>query len=218
MRIAAISSFTAHVVVLVLFFAIGTRSHYIVPGPDVVQVALISPQAIAAPPPVPAKPEPEPATETVKPTDETGVRLAPLKPRPKPVQKPREKEPEPAPNTTTLPATPAGPGGLTGELVVDAGNFEFTYYLLLIRNRVNDNWSPPSGLGGGGQPVRATVFFRIDREGEVTATRLEGASGAEFFDRSALRAIQISSPMPPLPLGYSGAVLGVHYVFEYIAP
>ena len=66
--------------------------------------------------------------------------------------------------------------------------------------------------------VRATVYFRIDREGELSATRLEAQSGAEFFDRSALRAVQVSNPMPPLPLGYTGAVLGVHFEFEYDAP
>ena len=217
MRIAAIYSLMVHLSVLVLFFAIGTHSRYVIPGPDVVQVALISPEAVSAPPPAPAKPEPEPAVETVKPTEETGIKLTPPKPRPRPKEKPRPKEPEPEANTTTLPAAPVGQGGLSGELMVEAGDFEFTYYLVLIRNAITNNWSPPTGLGGG-QPVRATVYFRIDREGELSATRLEAASGAEFFDRSALRAVQLSTPLPPLPLGYSGAQLGVHFVFEYVAP
>ena len=218
MRAAAIASFTVHVVVLVLMFAIGTGAPRIIPGPDVVQVALIAPEALSAPPPPEPKPKPEPEAAALKPTDETGIKLAPPPPRKKPVEKPKVKEPEPSPTSTVLPAAPAGPAGLSGEVAVDAGNFEFTYYLLLVRNRVTQNWSPPTGLVTGGQPVRAVVYFRINRDGEVSATRMESASGVEFFDRSALRAAVLSAPMPPLPLGYAGSELGVHFGFEYAAP
>ena len=219
MRAAAIASFTVHVVVMSLLFAIGTGPVRIIPGPDVVQVALISPQAaIAAPPPTPPKPEPNVVEETLKPTDETGVKLAPEKPKKKPVEKPKEKEPDPSTTTTVLPSAPMAAAGLKGDVTVEAGNFEFTYYLMLVRNRVAENWSPPSGLMTRGQPVRAVVYFRISREGEVMAARLESMSGAEFFDRSAVRAVQVSTPMPPLPVGYSGDVLGVHFGFEYETP
>jgi outer membrane biosynthesis protein TonB len=218
MRAAAIASLTAHVVAMVLLFAIGTGAPRMIPGPDVVQVSLISPPSEIVAPPAPPKPEREPRGETLKPTDEAGIKLAPLKPRKQEVEKPKQKpEPEPEP-TTVLPAAPAGPAGLTGEVAVDAGNFEFTYYLVLVRNRITDNWSPPSGLATRGQRVRAVVYFRIARDGEVTATRMEAVSGAEFFDHSTLRAVQLSSPMAPLPLGYSGADLGVHFVFEYATP
>jgi protein TonB len=117
-----------------------------------------------------------------------------------------------------LPAAPAGPAGLTGEVAVDTGDFEFTYYLLLVRNRVAENWSPPTGLAMRGQPVHAVVRFRITREGEVTGAVIERASGMEFFDHSALRAVMVSDPLPPLPLGFTGEDLGVHFGFEYAAP
>jgi outer membrane biosynthesis protein TonB len=107
---------------------------------------------------------------------------------------------------------------LSGEVAVDASNFEFTYYLLLVRNRVSQAWSPPTGLVTRGQPVRAVVYFRIHRDGEVSATRLESVSGVEFFDHSALRSVMLSAPMPPLPLGYAGSELGVHFGFEYVTP
>lgn len=216
MRIAVIASSTAHLVILALMFAVATGTPQIVPGPDVVTVALISPQSVSPPPAPPEKPAPEKPTESLKPTDETGVRLAPVKPVRKPAEKPEKREPEPA--TTVLPAAPVGPSGLRGEVAVEAGNFEFTYYLLLVRNRVAENWSPPAGLVTRGEPVKAVVYFVIDREGEVTGTRLETASGAEFFDRSALRAVVLSAPMPRLPLGYGGSELGIHFGFEYASP
>ncbi|HEY2955970.1 MAG TPA: energy transducer TonB [Candidatus Eisenbacteria bacterium] len=219
MRTAATVSLVVHVAVLVLMFAVGTGAPRIIPGPDVVQVALIAPQELSAPPPPPQpKPPPEPEATPLKPTDEAGVKLAPPPPRKKPAEKPKAKEREPSPTSTVLPAAPAGPTGLSGEVAVDAGNFEFTYYLLLVRNRVTENWSPPGGLLTRGEPVRAVVYFRIDRGGELTAARLETASGQEFFDRSVLRAVQLSTPMPPLPLGFAGSELGVHFVFEYAAP
>jgi protein TonB len=89
---------------------------------------------------------------------------------------------------------------------------------VLVRNRVAQNWSPPAGLVTRGQPVKAVVHFVVDREGEVTGMRLETASGAEFFDRSALRAVVLSAPLPHLPLGYAGADLGIHFGFEYASP
>jgi periplasmic protein TonB len=221
MRAAAMASFAVHVAVMVLLFAIGAGASHIVPGPEVVQVSLIAPPSDVVAPQTPPPPrEPTPRGETLKPTDATGVKLAPLKARRDEKEKPLPKktEPEPLPTTTVLPAARTGPQGLTGEVAVDSGNFEFTYYLVLIRNRITDNWSPPTGLATHGQPVRATVYFRVDREGQVTAPRLEAVSGAEFFDRSALRAVQLSTPMPPLPDGYTGADLGVHFEFEYQTP
>ena len=117
-----------------------------------------------------------------------------------------------------LPYAAVGSAGLRGAVAVDDANFEFSYYLALVRNRIAGNWSPPAGLTHGGEPVRAVLYFRIHRDGRVDATRLETGSGVEFFDRSALRAITLSDPLPPLPLGYSGSDLGVHFGFEYLAP
>jgi UDP-2,3-diacylglucosamine pyrophosphatase LpxH len=37
----------------------------------------------------------------------------------------------------------------------------------------------------------------------------------ECFDRSALRAVTISDPLPPLPDGFGGSELGVHFGFDW---
>jgi len=76
----------------------------------------------------------------------------------------------------------------------------------------------PAGLATGGRRVRAMVYFKIGRRGEVTGVRLEGVSGIEFFDRSALRAVTISDPLPPLPDGFGGGELGVHFGFDWETP
>lgn len=63
--------------------------------------------------------------------------------------------------------------------------------------------------------ARATLYFRIGRDGTVTLARLEDGSGIAFFDQTAMRALQSATPLPPLPAGYDGEWLGVHFGFEY---
>ena len=65
----------------------------------------------------------------------------------------------------------------------------------------------------------AKILMIDDDPDIITAIRIPlEASGYEFFDRSALRAILISDPLPPLPVGYTGSDLGVHFGFEFVAP
>src|SRR5687768_1171976 len=87
------------------------------------------------------------------------------------------------------------------------GDFRWAYYLAAIRNKIGARWVPPPGLGG--RAVRATVYFRIGRDGAVSVARVEGGSGMAFFDQTAMRALQLATPLPPLPTGYDGEWLGV---------
>jgi TonB family protein len=203
--------------VLVVLFVVRGPAALVVPGPDVVQVALMDPGATVAPVPPPPQveaPKPEPKPVEIKPEDDTGVKLQPEKKK-KPEPKPRDDTPPPP---MSLPSAPAGASGLKGDVAVDAANFEFTYYLVLVRNKIASNWAPPAGLVSTGQKVRAVVYFKIARGGELGGVRLESASGAEFFDRSALRAVMLSDPLPPLPLGYPSGDLGVHFGFDWAGP
>jgi len=108
-----------------------------------------------------------------------------------------------------------GGTGLAADVGVDDADFEFTYYLIALRNRIGQNWSAPAGLVTSGKPVRAVVYFRVARNGAVAEPKLEESSGIAFFDQSALRAVLISNPVPPLPLGFGGSSLGVHFAFEF---
>ena len=217
MRGSVVGSGLVHLALLVSLLLTRGPIARIVPGPDVVQVALIDAAATAATatPPAPAPPEPKPVE--IKPVEDQGVKLKPPKPEKK-AREPRREEQPPATPAAALPPARIGATGLSGDLAVDAGSFEFTYYLVLVRNKIASNWAPPAGLGGGGKTVRAVVYFRIGRGGELAGARLETGSGADFFDRAALRAVVISDPLPPLPLGYTGGELGVHFGFEWESP
>lgn len=93
------------------------------------------------------------------------------------------------------------------------GDFRWAYYLASVRNKIGQRWVPPAGLTG--RTVRATVYFRIGRDGSVSLARMEDGSGMAFFDQTAMRALQLATPLPPLPAGYNGDWLGVHFGFEY---
>jgi protein TonB len=215
MRGAVVGSALVHLALLVGMFAAQTRAPRLLNGPDVMRVALLEPTAMPAAPPAPA-PKPEPVVPDLKPEEGSGVKVTP--PRPKPPKKEvKPATPEPPPQVS-IPAAPLGRPGLQGDVTVDSGDFEFNYYLLLLRNRIAQNWAPPAGLVSGGQPIRAVVYFRVVREGNVLDVRLETTSTADMFDRSALRAVVLSDPLPPLPDGFKGASLGVHFGFEYTTP
>jgi len=222
MRGSVLGSAVVHVGLVAGLISVRHRPSIVIPGPDVVQVALLEPAAppVTPPPAVkpPEKPRERPAEKApaVTPTEEQGVKLAPRKVPEKPAEKPREPERREEP-PAALPYAAVGSPGLKGQVAVDAPDFEFTYYLVLVRNKIASNWAPPAGLAAGA-PVRAVVMFRIGRGGEVAGVQLESTSGIEFFDRTAVRAIVLSDPLPPLPLAYTGADLGVHFGFEYAGP
>ena len=218
MRGSVLGSGVVHLVLLVVLLVVRAPVSMIVPGPDVVQVALLDPSAMPAPQPAPPPP-PEPREqEKIAPVEEEGVKLEPKKPpKPKAEEKPVEK-PRPATPSAALPSAPAGAAGLKGEVSVDGGDFEFTYYLVLVRNKIASNWAPPAGLATSGNPVRSVVYFKIQRNGNLSAVRMETGSGIEFFDRSTERAVVLSNPLPPLPLGFGGSELGVHFGFEWESP
>jgi len=105
--------------------------------------------------------------------------------------------------------------GFSSQLQLDIENFEFSYYLVAVRNKVSSNWSPPAGLGTQTTRARTVVYFRILRNGKVGDIRTETQSGIVLFDQSALRAVLRSEPFPPLPGGFPAGSLGVHFGFEY---
>ncbi|HXI11551.1 MAG TPA: TonB family protein [Thermoanaerobaculia bacterium] len=181
----------------------------------------IRPTASAAP----RKTElPRPA---VAPTPAEVVKPAPVKPTPlAPTSKglfgksdKTPVTPVATPNATVTPETtsavslgtavamPAvGAAGVTG---LDT-SFPFTPYIERMVALVGTRWFRPQGKSD----LLATVYFSINRNGTITDIKLEKSSGDEVFDLAARRAVIESSPLPPLPFGYSDKFLGVHLSFH----
>ena len=63
------------------------------------------------------------------------------------------------------------------------------------------------------QALEAIALLTIDREGQVIRYELTRSSGNRSFDDSVHRAVQASSPLPPLPETYPGEILEAEIYF-----
>lgn len=105
---------------------------------------------------------------------------------------------------------PGGPGSGTG-----LSNFPYTWYLNIITEKVSGNWFTSlvdPGVSGNFQTV---VYFKIQKDGQVTDLKVEQPSGIQPLDLSAMRAVRSSAPFPPLPRDYQDAYLVIHLMFEH---
>ncbi len=105
-----------------------------------------------------------------------------------------------------------GPGFGPG---LGLANFPYTYYLNIITERVSANWFTSlvdPGVSGSYQTV---IYFRIQKNGQITNLEIEQSSGLTPLDLSALRAVRASAPFPPLPREYQEEYLGIHLIFEH---
>lgn len=218
-RQAILASSLAHaLVVWALFFFVPSAPARI--APTAIQVALVNlPPGMALPARGVPQAAPVPAAEEAREEKTAPVEEAPPEKnavRPPdatkaPPRRPAAGIPE---GGTALPKVAMGASGLAGTLAVD-GDFRWTYWLLAVRSAVDRNWGGSPGVITGGNPIRCTVYFRVDRGGRIKDVRLTESSGVPFFDQKAVRAVTVSDPLVRLPEDYRNDWVGVHFGFEY---
>ncbi len=188
-----------------------------------VQIVPAARLGVANPKPRPPQPKAERKSEPA-PMREPEVKAPTLpdpksrKPEPKRPQA-RPDEPEPAaPAAASADSRPEVQGSPTGNVAglafgaavagLDNPNFTYGYYVDQMLALISRNWvRPPVGSG-----VEAMVHYRIQRDGGITELRIVTSSGINSFDLAALRAVQSSSPLPPLPRGFRDSSLGVNLI------
>ena len=155
------------------------------------------------------KPAPPVVVETKKPPAPPEKNTVPLSPFGKSTKKGSENA---APSVATPPPAPAVgvPVGGAGVVGLEGGDFPYTIYIDRMKTLIGSRWFRPQ-VGAG---PTTTVHFVIERDGTLRDARIETESGNPTFDRAALRAVLESSPLPPLPFGYTGNYLGVHLSFR----
>ncbi|HEX9163180.1 MAG TPA: TonB family protein [Thermoanaerobaculia bacterium] len=158
------------------------------------------------------KPEPVKPVQTKKaPIEKNTVPLSPFgRSKKKGSESPAPPPPKPTTENrqpTTAPTVPVGGTGIAG---LEGGDFPYTLYIERMKTLIGSRWFRPQISGD----ATVIVYFAIDRDGTLRDTRVETPSGNGAFDRAALRAVLESSPLPPLPFGYSGTYLGVHLTFR----
>lgn len=171
------------------------------------------------PPPKPEAPPPEPEPEP-KPIDEDTMVLVdkkkPETPAPPPPPPQQQAPPPPAPvkpppkRTGSPFGSALGSSTSSARVGVEDPNFTYGYYLDRVVAAINANWvRPPVG-----DVEQAVLYFRIQRDGTITELRIAEPSGSETFDRAAFRAVESSSPLPPLPSGYKRPSLGINLIVK----
>jgi len=127
--------------------------------------------------------------------------FSPEKPKAAPKAPANEETKSSQPATApTEASSSAKAGGKTDEVAVSSSSddFKFPPYLALVRDKIEQNWNPPPGAPG----AKAKVEFTVMRSGRVGDAKLQASSGNFYFDQAAVRAILMSSPLPPMPDGF----------------
>jgi len=108
----------------------------------------------------------------------------------------------------------AGEGGLSFGEGGDFGE-RYGWYVASVRSRISGNWLlstiSPSIL----KAPRLYMTFIILRDGTVSDPEITQSSGIAEVDRSALRAVLASNPLPPLPSDYAGSRVKVNLYFDF---
>lgn len=112
-----------------------------------------------------------------------------------------------------------GPGSGSGldsaySSQIGLSSFPYVWYIQIIRNRVSGSWFKSLVDPGVSGNFRATVYFKILRNGDISDENIIESSGIESFDMSAIRALYEAAPFPPLPKEYKDEYLGVRLIFE----
>ena len=157
-----------------------------------------------------ARPAPQPPAPELKPVPSTKLGSKTEAPKKKP-----EKKLSPAKTLSQTPSPARGgnqksSGSVGTGIKLDAPEFPYPHYLVLLQFRIEGNWQPP--FSGIGEEV-TTIYFKITREGEIQDEKIEKSSGNFALDQAALRAVRSSNPLPPLPPGSGMETLGVHFDF-----
>jgi TonB family protein len=128
------------------------------------------------------------------------------KPKEKPKPKPKE---DPGYKGMTQKADTTQAGGTDA---VDNANFNYPYYFVQAFGKIQRNWSNPVAAN---QPLSCIIYFEVTRTGSILDSEIEKPSGVQAYDRACQRALQVSSPLPPLPSDFRSDIIGIHLEFPY---
>ena len=119
----------------------------------------------------------------------------------------------PAMNYTQV-VSPAGSGGIS---IGEGNSFgqRYAWYVAAMRNRISANWLMATVSPNIVSAPRTYLTFEIRRDGTVTNVQITQPSGIAEVDRSALRAILASNPLPALPPDYAGGSINVQFYFDF---
>lgn len=111
------------------------------------------------------------------------------------------------------PALSARPGPALG-MAGGTGRFSSSWYSSYVSSRLYSLWKQPSSAMAKNAGANAFVSFRVYRDGHIEGVSLKRSSGSDLMDRSAIQAVKMADPLPPLPNTYSGQYEDFDILFE----
>ncbi|MFC1521418.1 TonB C-terminal domain-containing protein [Elusimicrobiota bacterium] len=91
--------------------------------------------------------------------------------------------------------------------------FPYPFYLKTIQKKIASNWQVSSWADS--KSARMARFrFRIDIGGVISDIEVVKDSNDELYDLACQRAIELSDPFPPLPVGFQSPTLTILFDFE----
>ncbi len=180
---------------------------------------VVPPRKPEAKKPEQPKPQPKPVTKETKPKESTLKSVRPGAASTKPDEKPQRDLPKRggADTLQTVRTDLPAIGNLHGsmQMQIEGQELPYSYYLGIIQDKIASLWEPAAALESEGREIVTTVWFRIERDGQVSSYHIEEPSGSALYDQSAMRALVRAAPLPPLPEGYTGDHLIIHLSFVY---
>lgn len=84
-------------------------------------------------------------------------------------------------------------------------------YVKNMQHEIRRNWKRPRD----NESKRVVVMFRIDKKGGLHSLELVKSSGNEEADKTAIEAVENSSPFSPLPPEFKGDNITIQFIFDY---
>ncbi len=102
---------------------------------------------------------------------------------------------------------PVASSGESGDPATDL----LSFYLGLVKNKIDAQWKDP--LGGGTGMVH--VSFTIFPKGNIATPKIVKSSGESKLDSLAIRAVKNAVPLPPFPKEFKEPNLPLTFEFTY---
>ncbi|MFQ5721498.1 MAG: TonB family protein, partial [Candidatus Aminicenantales bacterium] len=92
--------------------------------------------------------------------------------------------------------------------------YDLTPWAEAVVSKIQKNWLLPAGQWIG-KTNQVGISVWVKRNGQLTLMKVETASQAKALDQAALRAINLSLPLPELPDDFPEDQVELYLVFEY---
>ncbi len=135
-------------------------------------------------------------------------------------EKRKEKVPEETEPVIAKKEEPIAEGDSSLIFKEDMNRFPYPEYLYIIEARLNANWRTPllsTKLDLTDEGKKVIVSFKILKDGKIQDPLIKISSGNIVLDQLAIKALNDSDPLPPLPSRYNKHALSLLFGFVYSA-